>query len=68
MSNGVKDLNGVSIIGPEDPPKEWNLLLLLDEQLPAHDIALPRRSGWRHSVRVNIASIHGLMIVDTTAH
>ena len=41
MSNGVKDLNGVSIIGPEDPSQRGGICsLLLDEQLPAHDIAL----------------------------
>ena len=70
MSNGVKDLNGVSIIGPEDPTQRGGICsLLLDEQLPAHDIALPL-TKWLASwyVRANIASIHGLMIVDTTAH
>lgn len=41
MSNGVKDLNGVSIIGPEDASKRGGICsLLLDDALPAHDIAL----------------------------
>lgn len=41
MSDGVKDLNGVSIIGPEDASKRGGICsLLLDENLPAHDIAL----------------------------
>ena len=41
MSDGVKDLNGVSIIGPEDASKRGGICsLLLDEKLPAHDIAL----------------------------
>ena len=41
MSNGVKDLEGVSIIGPEDPSQRGGICsLLLDENLPVHDIAL----------------------------
>ena len=41
MSDGVKDLAGVSIIGPEDAVKRGGICsLLLDEKLPAHDIAL----------------------------
>lgn len=41
MSDGVKDLDGVSIIGPEDASKRGGICsLLLDERLPAHDIAL----------------------------
>ena len=41
MSDGVKDLDGVSIIGPEDASKRGGICsLLLDEKLPAHDIAL----------------------------
>jgi cysteine desulfurase/selenocysteine lyase len=41
MSNGVKDLEGVSIIGPEDPSKRGGICsLLLDDKLPVHDIAL----------------------------
>ena len=41
MSNGVKDLDGISIIGPEDASQRGGICsLLLDEKLPAHDIAL----------------------------
>ena len=41
MSEGVKDLQGVSIIGPEDSSQRGGICsLLLDEKLPAHDIAL----------------------------
>ena len=38
---GVKDLPGVSIIGPEDASKRGGICsLLLDDKLPSHDIAL----------------------------
>ena len=41
MSEGVKDISGVSIIGPEDASKRGGICsLLLDDKLPAHDIAL----------------------------
>ena len=41
MSDGVKDLPGVSIIGPEDASKRGGICsLLLDDKLPPHDIAL----------------------------
>ena len=41
MSEGVKNLPGVSIIGPEDPSKRSGICsLLLDDKLPSHDIAL----------------------------
>ena len=41
MSEGVKDLPGVSIIGPEDASKRSGICsLLLDDKLPSHDIAL----------------------------
>jgi cysteine desulfurase/selenocysteine lyase len=41
MSDGVKDLPGVSIIGPEDASKRGGICsLLLDDKLPSHDIAL----------------------------
>ena len=38
MTDGVKDLSGVSIIGPKTQPAWWNLFLLMDG-LPAHDVA-----------------------------
>ena len=41
MSRGVKDLDGITIIGPEDAAQRGGICsLLLDESLPAHDIAL----------------------------
>ena len=41
MSDGVKDLPGVSIIGPEDSSKRSGICsLLLDDKLPSHDIAI----------------------------
>ena len=41
MSEGVKNLPGVKIIGPEDPSKRSGICsLLLDDKLPSHDIAL----------------------------
>ena len=41
MSEGVKNIPGVSIIGPEDPSKRSGICsLLLDDKLPSHDIAL----------------------------
>jgi cysteine desulfurase/selenocysteine lyase len=41
MSEGVKDIPGVSIIGPEDSSKRSGICsLLLDDKLPSHDIAL----------------------------
>ena len=40
MTNGVKDLNGVSIIGPEDPAQRGGICSLLMDELPAHDVAL----------------------------
>lgn len=41
MSEGVKNIPGVKIIGPEDPSKRSGICsLLLDDKLPSHDIAL----------------------------
>ena len=40
MTNGVKDLPGLSIIGPEDPSKRGGICSLLMDELPAHDVAL----------------------------
>ena len=41
MSEGVKNIPGVSIIGPEDASKRSGICsLLLDDKLPSHDIAL----------------------------
>ena len=40
MTNGVKDLSGVSIIGPEDPAQRGGICSLLMDELPAHDVAL----------------------------
>lgn len=40
MTNGVKDLSGVSIIGPEDAAQRGGICSLLMDELPAHDVAL----------------------------
>ena len=40
MTEGVKDLPGVSIIGPEDPTKRGGICSMLMDDLPAHDVAL----------------------------
>ncbi len=40
MTQGVKDLPGVSIIGPEDPSQRGGICSLLMDGLPAHDVAL----------------------------
>ena len=40
MTDGVKDLSGVSIIGPEDPSQRGGICSLLMDGLPAHDVAL----------------------------
>jgi len=40
MTDGVKDLNGVSIIGPADPSQRGGICSLLMDGLPAHDVAL----------------------------
>jgi len=40
MTDGVKDLPGLSIIGPQDPSKRGGICSLLMDELPAHDVAL----------------------------
>ncbi|MDA0877380.1 MAG: aminotransferase class V-fold PLP-dependent enzyme [archaeon] len=41
MTDGVKDLHGVHIIGPQDAAKRGGICsLLLDEHLPSHDLAV----------------------------
>jgi cysteine desulfurase/selenocysteine lyase len=40
MSEGVKDLPGLSIIGPEDASKRGGICSILMNELPAHDVAL----------------------------
>ena len=40
MTDGVKDLPGVSLIGPEDASKRGGICSLLMDDLPAHDVAL----------------------------
>ena len=40
MTDGVKDLPGVSLIGPEDASKRGGICSLLMADLPAHDVAL----------------------------
>jgi len=40
MTAGVKDLPGLSIIGPEDASKRGGICSILMEGLPAHDVAI----------------------------
>ena len=40
MTNGVKDLNGIEIIGPEDASLRGGICSLLMHDLPAHDMAI----------------------------
>ena len=40
MSDGIKDLPGVEIIGPEDASKRSGICSVLLKDLPVHDIAL----------------------------
>ena len=40
MTDGVKDLPGLTIIGPEDPRQRGGICSILMEQLPAHEVAL----------------------------
>lgn len=40
MTDGVKDLPGLNIIGPEDPSQRGGICSLLMDNLPAHDVAL----------------------------
>jgi cysteine desulfurase/selenocysteine lyase len=40
MTQGVKDLPGLEIIGPEDPSQRGGICSLLMKNLPAHEVAL----------------------------
>lgn len=40
MTDGVKDLPGLSIIGPQDPSKRGGICSLLMDGLPSHEVAL----------------------------
>lgn len=40
MTNGIKHLNGIEIIGPENPEMRSGICSILMNQLPAHDIAI----------------------------
>ncbi|MDP6235204.1 MAG: aminotransferase class V-fold PLP-dependent enzyme, partial [Candidatus Poseidoniaceae archaeon] len=40
MTDGIKDLPGVDIIGPENPKLRGGICSILMNDLPAHDIAL----------------------------
>jgi len=40
MTDGIKDLPGVDIIGPENPKLRGGICSILMNELPAHDIAL----------------------------
>jgi cysteine desulfurase/selenocysteine lyase len=40
MTSGVKDLNGIEIIGPEDAKLRGGICSLLLHELPVHDIAI----------------------------
>ena len=40
MTNGIKHLDGIEIIGPENPQMRSGICSILMNQLPAHDIAI----------------------------
>jgi cysteine desulfurase/selenocysteine lyase len=40
MTNGVKDLPGLELIGPDDPNQRGGICSLLMNNLPAHEVAL----------------------------
>lgn len=40
MTDGIKDLPGIEIIGPQDPKQRGGICSILMEDLPAHDIAI----------------------------
>lgn len=40
MTNGIKHLDGIEIIGPENPVMRSGICSILMENLPAHDIAI----------------------------
>ena len=40
MTNGIKDLPGIEIIGPEDPAQRGGICSVLMHELPSHEVAL----------------------------
>ena len=40
MTNGIKDLPGIEIIGPEDPTQRGGICSILMHELPSHEVAL----------------------------
>lgn len=40
MTNGIKDLPGIEIIGPEDPAQRGGICSILMHELPSHEVAL----------------------------
>ena len=40
MTDGIKDLPGLEIIGPEDPAKRGGICSILMHDLPSHEVAL----------------------------
>ena len=40
MTNGIKHLNGIEIIGPENPELRGGICSILMHDLPSHDIAI----------------------------
>ena len=70
MTDGVKDLPGLSIIGPEDPSKRGGICSILMNELPAHDVALLLDEAAGVMVRSGQHCVHSwlLTVVMPKAH
>ena len=65
MTDGIKDLPGLEIIGPEDPAKRGGICSILMHDLPSHEVALLLDEAAGVMVEVaNIVFIPGLMPED----
>ncbi len=58
MTSGVKDLNGIEIIGPEDASLRGGICSLLLHELPAHDIAILLDEAAAVMVRSGLHCVH----------
>ncbi len=58
MTSGVKDLNGIEIIGPEDAKLRGGICSLLLHELPVHDIAILLDEAAAVMVRSGLHCVH----------
>ncbi len=58
MTSGVKDLNGIEIIGPEDASLRGGICSLLLHELPVHDIAILLDEAAAVMVRSGLHCVH----------